>query len=74
MSYYRERETDYTVIPVLGILLAFLWAARVKMNEQNVKKQREQLLLLDYSEIVSKFMVFISAGMTIPVSYTHLVF
>lgn len=72
VSYYRERETDYTVIPVLGLLLAFLWAARVKMNEQNVKKQREQLLLLDYSEIVSKFMVFISAGMTIRTAWERI--
>lgn len=72
LSYYRERDTDYTVIPFLGVLLAFLWAAREKMNEQNAKKQREQLLLLDYSEIVSKFMVFISAGMTIRTAWERI--
>lgn len=72
LSYYRERDTDYTVIPFLGVLLAFLWAAREKMKEQNAKKQREQLLLLDYSEIVSKFMVFISAGMTIRTAWERI--
>ena len=73
LSYYRERDTDYTVIPFLGVLLAFLWAAREKMKEQNAKKQREQFLLLDYSEIVSKFMVFISAGMTIRTAWERIV-
>ena len=72
LSYYRERDTDYTVIPFLGVLLAFLWAAREKMKEQNAKKQREQFLLLDYSEIVSKFMVFISAGMTIRTAWERI--
>ncbi|WP_320968911.1 immunoglobulin-like domain-containing protein [Hungatella effluvii] len=72
LSYYRERDTDYTVIPFWGVLLAFLWAAREKMKEQNAKKQREQLLLLDYSEIVSKFMVFISAGMTIRTAWERI--
>lgn len=72
VSYYRERDTDYTVIPILGILLAFLWAAREKMKEQNAKKQREQLVLLDYSEIVSKFMVFISSGMTIRTAWERI--
>ena len=42
------------------------------MKEQNAKKQREQLLLLDYSEIVSKFMVFISAGMTIRTAWERI--
>ena len=72
LSYYRERDTDYTVIPFWGVLLAFLWAEREKMKEQNAKKQREQLLLLDYSEIVSKFMVFISAGMTIRTAWERI--
>ncbi len=49
-----------------------MWAAREKMKEQNAKKQREQLLLLDYSEIVSKFMVFISAGMTIRTAWERI--
>lgn len=72
LSYYRERETDFTVIPVLGILLAVLWIVREKVNEQDEKKRREQLLLLDYSEIVSKFMVFTGAGMTIRTAWERI--
>lgn len=73
LSYYRERETDFGVIPVLGILLAVLWSVREKMNVQNEKKRREQQLLLDYSEIVSKFMVFTGAGMTIRTAWERIV-
>lgn len=64
LSYFVERETDYSMIPALGLGLAVLCAVREKINGQNKKKRREQLLLLDYSEIISKLMVFIGAGMT----------
>lgn len=72
LSYYMERGTDYTAVPVLGILLAALIAMRKKVNEQNEKKKRESLLLLDYSEVVSKFMVFTGAGMTIRTAWERI--
>lgn len=72
LSYYMEEGADYSAIPVLGILLAVLIAARRKASAQNEKKRREQQLLLDYSEIVSKFMVFTGAGMTVRTAWERI--
>lgn len=69
LQYTMNSETDYRILPFLGILLAALLSAREKVNQENETKKRERLLLLDYSEIVSKLMVFTGAGLTIRTSW-----
>lgn len=69
LYYTVDTGTDYRILPFLGILLAVLLSAREKTNKENEVKKRERLLLLDYSEIVSKLMVFTGAGMTIRTSW-----
>ncbi len=69
LQYAMAEETDYRMIPLLGIVLAILLTAREKVNQENALKMRERLLLLDYAGIVSKLMVFIGAGMTIRASW-----
>lgn len=73
MRYYREQSDDYRMIPLLGCLLAVLLVVRDKEQEQKRRKQREEQLLLDYSEVVSKFMVFLGAGLTIRLSLERIV-
>lgn len=73
LRYYQVQDNDYRMIPLLGCLLAILLIVRDKEQVQQQRKKREQQMLLDYSEIVSKFMVFLGAGMTIRLSLERIV-
>lgn len=73
LKYRVKEETDYRVFPVLGILAAVLLPFKEKSDKQQAVKKREQQLLLDYSEVVSKLMVFIGAGMTIRLAWERIV-
>lgn len=65
LTYSLSDKNDYRVIPVLGFLMAALLHVKEKTDKQNLAKKREQQLLLDYSEVVSKLLVFIGAGLTV---------
>lgn len=65
LAYSLPDKNDYRVIPVLGLLMAALLFVKEKTDKQNQAKKREQQLLLDYSEVVSKLLVFIGAGLTV---------
>lgn len=53
------------MIPFLGILMAALFVLREDSERKEREKKREQLLLLDYAEMVSKLQVLVGAGMTV---------
>lgn len=65
LTYKTKSETDYRSILVLGILLSVLLTAREQNQDKQKQQKREQELLLDYADILSKLMVLIGAGMTI---------
>lgn len=68
--YYRKSTgANYEVLLVLGMLLAFLCYAKEQMEKQEMDKKRSRQLLLDYSEVVSKLMVLVGAGMTIRLAW-----
>ncbi len=64
--YYREHEDrSYLLLPLLGGIAALAIYMRQGQARRTEKKQREALLMLDYSELVSKLMVYIGAGLTV---------
>ena len=64
--YYSEHEDRrYLLLPVLGVIAAMAIYMRQGQARRTEKKQREALLMLDYSELVSKLMVYIGAGLTV---------
>lgn len=64
--YYREHEDrSYLLLPLLGVIAAMAIYMRQGQALRTEKKQREALLMLDYSELVSKLMVYIGAGLTV---------
>ena len=64
--YYREHEDrSYLLLPLLGVIAAMAIYMRQGQARRTEKKQREALLMLDYSELVSKLMVYIGAGLTV---------
>ena len=64
--YYSEHEDrSYLLLPLLGVIAAMSIYMRQGQARRTEKKQREALLMLDYSELVSKLMVYIGAGLTV---------
>lgn len=73
LRYRVKGGNGYAILPVLGILLACLLAAREQTSGREKEKKRERELLLDYAELLSKLMVFIGAGMTIRTAWERMV-
>ncbi|WP_312503530.1 immunoglobulin-like domain-containing protein [Lacrimispora sp.] len=65
LTYFLPEETDYRILPVLGLLLAALLHIKEEFDRKSQAKIREQQLLFDYSEVVSKLVVYIGAGLTV---------
>lgn len=73
LHYRTEEDTGYRILLVLGVILAALCYVKAKSDAREQIKKREQELLLDYAEIVSKLMIFIGAGMTIRLVWERIV-
>lgn len=73
ISYQTREKNSYGVIPVLGLFAAALLLVRQRQEKREAEKRREQALLLDHAEVVSKLMVFIGAGMTIRGAWERIV-
>ena len=71
--HYRRDEEDYRLIPLLGILLAGLFYARERTKGDEERKKRQQLLMLDYADVVYQLMVFVSAGLTVSHAWARIV-
>lgn len=73
LTYHRKGGREHIWLLVLGILLAVLLRARGSEEAKRLKKDRERLLLLDYSGIVSKLQIFLGAGMTVRTAWERIV-
>ncbi len=73
LRYRTEEGSGYEILPFLGILLAVIWPARKQSEQRKREKEREQELLLDYAELVSKLMILTGAGMTLRNVWEHMV-
>lgn len=72
--YYKDADaSDYRILFLMGVILAFVFYAKDKSDQQVRVKKRKQQMLLDYSEIVSKLMIFLGAGMTVPNAWERIV-
>lgn len=65
LKYFKPKEGGYGILPVLGFAMAILLQVRIQVEKQKEGRLREQQLLLDYSEVVSKLVVYIGAGYTV---------
>lgn len=73
LRYLEQERGDYAALPILGILMSVIWPARRQAEQRKKEKKREQELLLDYAEVVSKLMVFAGAGMTVRNAWERMV-
>lgn len=65
LTYFQPEKADYRVLPVLGFVMAALLYVKEEFDKKSQAKIREQQLLFDYSEVVSKLVVYIGAGLTV---------
>lgn len=72
VSYREKKDLTPLVGIVLGIFMAVLLSLRPKEEELRKKKERDTELLMDYSEVVSKLIVYIGAGLTIRNAWSQL--
>ncbi len=69
LSYHEAQDNTYLIFPFLGLIAAAALYLRQGSIEKEEKKKRESLLMLDYSDLVSKLMVYTGAGLTIKNSF-----
>ncbi|MCD8083840.1 MAG: hypothetical protein LUE86_10120 [Clostridiales bacterium] len=73
LSWREKTDRSNVLILLLGLLAAILLFARDGADERKKEKKREQELLLDYSELVSKLMILVGAGMTVRNAWERMV-
>ncbi len=63
---YREKPNlTFLLMPVIGILVAILLEARDKEKEREKLKKIKRRLEIDYTQIITKILLYVSSGMTI---------
>lgn len=63
---YKDRDgMNYSILWILGVVIAALLYIRDIVNVRTVMEQRTKQYMEDYPEIVSKFMILIGAGISV---------
>lgn len=73
LSYEIKSDNDYWMFLLLGVTGAALIPLRNRQNKEGEKKKRERQMMLDYSEIVSKLVVLLGAGMPVRIAWEKVV-
>lgn len=70
--YKENRNLGFLLMPMFGVLVAILLEARDKEEEKEKAKRRIRLLEIDFAQIISKILLYVSSGMTIRNSFIRL--
>ena len=65
LSYGEKRNLTPAILLLLGIVSAFLLGKKPEEERKKQQKARETELLLDYSDVVSKLLIYLGAGLTV---------
>ncbi len=65
ITYKEKKDLKFLLMPLLGIIVAILLEARDKEAIREKEKKRIRYLELDYTQIVTKILLYVSSGMTI---------
>ena len=65
ISYERKRDRSYLKIMAAGIVAVILLGLKPEQDRKKREKKRENELLFDYSEVVSRLMVYMGAGLAV---------
>ena len=70
--YKEKRNLGFLLMPLFGVLVAILLEARDKEAQKDKAKRRLRLLEIDFAQIISKILLYVSSGMTIRNSFIRL--
>ena len=70
--FTEEKSPRYLFIPLLGLFLAVLLPLKEKEAKKEKQKERENSLSLDYSELVSKLVVYLGAGLALRNAFSEI--
>ena len=70
--YKEKRNLSFLLMPLFGVLIALLLEGREKEEEKEKAKRRLRLLEIDFSQVISKILLYVSSGMTIRNSFIRL--
>ncbi|MBR0038573.1 MAG: type II secretion system F family protein [Lachnospiraceae bacterium] len=70
--YKEKKNLGFLLMPIFGLLVAILLDARDKEQEKEKQKRRVRLLEIDFAQIISKILLYVSSGMTIRNSFVRL--
>ncbi len=73
LTYSADRGRSSLMFPLLGILAAILLPLKDRQREQEAKKKRECQMMMDYSEILSRLVVFLGAGLPVRKAWAKIV-
>lgn len=73
LSYRNAEQAGNEILLALGALAAGILYVKEKADEKRQKEKRESSLLLDYSEVLSRFVVLTGAGYTIRQAWKKMV-
>lgn len=73
LTYSADRGRSSLMFPLLGILAAILLPLKDRQREQEAKKKREWQMMMDYSEILSRLVVFLGAGLPVRKAWAKIV-
>lgn len=65
LSYRMDRRSVFWQIAGLGAAAAFLLRVKEKSDVHKAQTRRKQQMMLDYSEVLSRLIIFLGAGMSI---------
>lgn len=69
LRFRDSEDISYHFIWILGIVIAVLLVLRDKENSKTDLEKRYKQMQLDYSEIVSKLLLFVGAGMSVRMAW-----
>lgn len=73
LTYSADRGRSSLMFPLLGSLAAILLPLKDRQREQEAKKKRECQMMMDYSEILSRLVVFLGAGLPVRKAWAKIV-
>lgn len=65
LSYRIDRKSVFWQMAGLGVAAAFLLSVKEKNDVHKAQTRRKQQMMLDYSEVLSRLIIFLGAGMSI---------
>ena len=72
MTYGEPAESSFWPLALLGISAALLLELKERRDQESRRDARKRQLLLDYSEVLSRLIIFLGAGMSIRTAWDRI--